>query len=129
MKAACVRFDDGSRVWAGGDEIEMATLDRVRVRLPEGEREGTVLVAPRQVIQGSVECLGTVLERLNVAADAEIGRLPGSELPPLGSQCVLPDGAGVVTGIDPLAGTVTVTLASSESPTLNLADFLNRISG
>jgi hypothetical protein len=70
MRIAGVRLDGGRMVWAEAAEISLETLQRVVVRLPEGEAEGRVFVTPQQLMQAPETVEGTVISGPSVKTTA-----------------------------------------------------------
>jgi hypothetical protein len=84
-------------------------MDRVRA-LCDGETlDGTVYVAPEQLLRPPETVIGSVLGVLpQRASDVGCHDLPGADMPPLGSRVRFDTLEGVVTGLDPLNRRMTV---------------------
>lgn len=120
MKVACVRDDVGNRAWVDCGDRNIESLDRVRVTVPTGEFEAIVLVTPEQLVSGTVPCTGIFLDIVTQVHGSHDEALPGENYPVLGSRHTVSGIEGTVTGIDPLAGTVTLIGAFGETVTVGL---------
>lgn len=120
MRVACVALADRSRLWVDCAAHDINTLDRVRVSRNAEEFEATVVVSPQQLVAGAPAPTGVVLQVGSRTVAANDESLPGAQLPILGSHYESSEVGGIVTGIDPLTQTVTVTPSSGASITVTL---------
>jgi hypothetical protein len=108
-------------VWADAGTTKTAVRDRVIVRTADGDMPGCVLVIPKQWVQAPTETIAVIVAVLPLELPSEQDSLlPGSELPPLGSVWEREGVHGMVTGIDPVALTVTVTGDNGEIATVEM---------
>jgi hypothetical protein len=115
VRVAGVRLPDGRAIWADAAGWELVPPCRVLLRLPEGEVAGVVFVSPEQLLRPVPEVEGTVVA-VQPRPDDDGGEdLPGSDLPYLGSSLTVGGRAGLVTGLDPVRRTVTLTMEDGDS--------------
>jgi len=108
VSIAGVALPNGRLVWVQTD-VPLQPLDRVAVRLPE-EIEGTVLVAPDQMVRLPVAAAGTIIRLFpEPLPEPDCSTLPGADLPPLGTVLTVAEGSGRVTALDPVQRTISIT--------------------
>jgi hypothetical protein len=109
VNIAGVELDGGRLVWAS-TTTPLELLDRIVLHLPEGEIEGTVLVAPGQLLRAPAGASGKVLRVLpRSTLESLCAALPGADMPPLGTRFTSEAVSGLVTALDPVARTLSVT--------------------
>lgn len=115
MRIAGVHLDDGRRVWADAVECELAPLDRVRVDFASGETHGWIFITPEQLLGDPPPVAATIRAVVPSAPPKALDQdLPGADLPPLGTRTTMRGTTGIVTTIDPVKRTVTVTRDDGE---------------
>jgi hypothetical protein len=121
VRIAGVRLNDGRMIWVDALSSEMHPLDRVEVRLSEGDVEGRVFVTPEQIVRMPERIHGAVLARKRQSVGGETSdALPGSEMPPLGSRISSAMIEGMVVRLDPVARTILVRTSESEDVEVQL---------
>lgn len=121
MRAAGVHLADGRLVWIEAGEVTLGPLDRVVVRLAEGEHHGVIVVTPEQCLRppDTVDGVLAGWEPFGLPID-DCSHLPGAHMPPLGSRLDAGGTRGMVIGLDPVERTVTVT-PDDEGPEVTVA--------
>jgi hypothetical protein len=93
-------------VWAESGTIDLSAGQAVRVQAGDEKLDGVVAVEPGALIGAAPHISGVVLSVApQPEARAGVLDLPLASFPPLGSSLV----GGIVTGLDPVRGRVTVT--------------------
>lgn len=116
MNIAGVALPDGRLLWARTG-ITVSVLDDVILRVDEEEIEGTVVVAPDQLLRPPGMAPAEVVQIVErEMRQASCDDLPGADLPPLGSRISVGEVVGRITGLDPVGRTVTVTSADESAP-------------
>ncbi|HEX6510553.1 MAG TPA: hypothetical protein VF221_23235 [Chloroflexota bacterium] len=121
MRIAGVRLPDGRAFWVDAGMHRLRPLDSVLLSLNGTSVQGTIFVAPEQLLSAVEVDEADLIEVLE--ADGVRHRcddLPGAELPPLGSQLL----KGTVRAIDPIRRQVTLQLHDGEEVTFPLAEAL-----
>jgi hypothetical protein len=122
MNVAGVALADGRLLWARTG-VPLAVLDRVVLQTPEAEIEGTVIVAPDQLLRSPAELSAEVLRVVpRSQSEPRCDDLPGAALPPLGTRVTANGITGLVTALDPVAGTILVTPDDGGDPVHLSAD-------
>lgn len=116
MSAVGVVLSDCRLVWVDTD-VPVAAFEPVLVYLPEGERDGIVVVATGQLL---TSCPGTVgrlvARRSSTLEDHDCDDLPAADLPPLGATIDVAGTPGVVIAVDPVRRTVTISPGHGADP-------------
>lgn len=123
MRIAGVRLCGRRLAWIDAGDVVIAPVDRVEVRVAEGDVQAVVYVTPEQLGGEPPEVEGLLLRVLPAARSGTgCDELPGADLPPLGSTVATHTGPGTVTGVDAVNRTVTVALIDGSLETVSLAD-------
>ena len=119
MRPACVELaGDQTRTWIECGDIMVRPLDTVKIRVGTLEYVASVLVAPEQLLAGTAQTSGDLVEVLPVDTRVDDGSLPGANLPALGTCYRHASAQGLVTGVDPLTETITLATAEGEHITV-----------
>jgi hypothetical protein len=111
MRVAGVRLADDVTIWVDVGDRVVSPLDTVRVRVPDGDVTGTVVVTPEQLLDLAAPVTGMLLQLERRAQyDPDHVEIPGSDLPYLGQRVTLTQGEGQVTALDVVGRIVTVSL-------------------
>lgn len=118
MRVAGVRLPNGGAVWVDAGSLEAAPLDVAVVQIGGTQAEGEVFVAPGQLLAGAQAVDGVLLSAHRpMVPDAGCQELPGADLPALGTEMSRGDTSGVVTAVDAVNRTVTITSADGREIT------------
>lgn len=110
MRTAGVRLRDGRALWVDAADRAMSPLDEAIVRLHDGDCTGYVFVTPEQLLRAPEPIEGLIVAVWRRGEDPqECLDLPGSDMPPLGSQVEIGGARGTVNALDPVGRTVRVT--------------------
>jgi hypothetical protein len=105
-------------VWADAAGVPAEPLDRVLLVVKDAEQEGIIVVAPDQWVAAPVET-NAIIKAVERREPKDDGSLPGADMPGLGTHLRSEEVEGVVTAIDPVARTVTMTSDGGGSQTVN----------
>ena len=115
MRIAGIELEDGARVWSDVGELELDPLERVVVETRDGPQTGWVFAAPADIVSATAEPSATVVARVPaVSIEARCDRLPGAEMPPLGTRFRTQSGEGTIVRIDPIEKRVTVRMEDGD---------------
>lgn len=118
-----MRLPDGSARWLDAGEHTVEPLDRVTGLIDGVQIEGTVFVAPEQLLQPPAALDGIVLSATPPAfPDPDCTALPGADLPPLGTVWSKDGVTGLVIQIDPVCRTVTVQDTNGKQAEVSLPE-------
>jgi hypothetical protein len=109
VRVAGVHLQNRRTLWADAGGHILSPLDRVTVRVPDGDVIGFIVAAPEQILVYSGSAQGAVVEVLPPdVGGPDRSSPPGADMPALGSRIRSKAGPGRIKAIDPLHRRVTV---------------------
>lgn len=109
MRIAGGQLSDGGIVWLDAGDYNLAPLDGVHFRANGTLMHADIIVTPNQLLRPPTRVDGTIADLLpREQPDVDCDDLPGADLPPLGTEWAENGVTGLIVGLDPVGGTVTV---------------------